>query len=116
MREVLKELEGLTFEDLVSRLRDPSTAGSRGDVVYVLWDRVLRADLDCSSIVPDLIRCVAGGSFEEMSHAVRILGVTDAELSDDEHAEAVRALEDGARGAPPWRREAIALCSGWIHP
>lgn len=109
MREMRLQ-EDLSFAELVADLRDPATAGRRGDTVYLLRS----GGHDCSSIVPELIRCVASGSFEEAVHATFILERTEADVSDD-HVCTVRAeLQLAALGAAGWRAELIEDALGML--
>ncbi len=90
---------------LVRALRDPATKGARGSIVYAL----LVGEFNCGNILHDLVECVISGSFEEVDHALEILGRTEIPLPQPELA---ARLDHALRTAEvlDWRCDALEEC------
>jgi hypothetical protein len=97
-------------EALVQAMRDPSTKGQRGTLVYALWE----GKFDCSDIVPELVECVVEGSYEEVEHALTILGHTETSLPEALAVLLRARLWLASRHAMDWRAEAIDLAIGML--
>jgi hypothetical protein len=93
----------LSKSELVAALRDPRTQGRRGSIVWGL------RTCDCDDLMPDLVTCVIGGSYEEAQHAVSILEKTNAVLPEGVFDQLLARLRS-ATTTVDWRREAIDIC------
>lgn len=102
-----------TKENLVAQLRDPSTKGRRGSIVW----RLREGNYDCSDIVDDLATCILEGSFEEVQHAHDILRDTEIPAYAPEavrtRARLQAAWDAGVHG---WRREAVDNALSFLEP
>ena len=89
---------------LLALLRDPETVGKRGDVVWALRE----GKYDCSDreTVLLLFECVLSGTYEEVDHAMAILGDLDCDVPMP--SEVVGRLQC-AVDAGGWRGEAAEL-------
>ena len=97
-----------TRDQLIAALRDPTTKGNRGTIVYHLWSK----KLDCSDIIPELVECIIGGSYEEVNHAVHILEEQQSFFND---LTVIGAAIDSLEAAPLSNNEFREDGMGYAH-
>jgi hypothetical protein len=105
-----------TMEDeakaaLVKALRDPSTSGHRGTLVYALMH------FNCTDIVPELVESIISGSYEECEHGVAILHGLDPinDVPADVRKAAFERFTDAIRWTAGWRRTALRDCAAMFR-
>ena len=99
----------MTKEQLIAAIKDPSTQGKRGTLVFCLGKalRDSKEEFDYSDLMPLLVQCIIDGSYEEAQHAVDIMFDSEIDLPIDVSDTLYNQLTEALKVSHSWRGEAI---------